>query len=96
MSHNPHQELEALRCRLLKVHDALEHFKPMIPRPPILDSSFDKTEEPGEENQWLQQGITIPGLRKLKEAVKVDLSVLDKVSSIYESSLQVNLIQKFQ
>ncbi|KAF9530536.1 hypothetical protein CPB83DRAFT_850497 [Crepidotus variabilis] len=78
MSEVPHPELQTLRRRLIQIHEALENFKPLIPRPPILDSSFDKTEEPGEENQWLQQGITIPGLRKLKDDIKIDLGILDK------------------
>ena len=80
MATTPHPELQDLRTRLTCIHEALENFKPLIARPPILDSSFDSSTgvDVNEENQWLHQE-NIPGLKKLKENIKIDLGILDKV-----------------
>jgi len=81
-----HPELQQIRTKLSEIHDALDNFNPLVPKPPIIDSSITKADEPGEENQWLQQGIGIPGLKKLKDDINVDLGALDKVSFLIKSS----------
>ncbi|KJA18703.1 hypothetical protein HYPSUDRAFT_190699 [Hypholoma sublateritium FD-334 SS-4] len=72
-----HPELQSIRQQLLQIHDHILNFKPLTARPPILDSSYEFTNEATEENQWLHQE-NIPGLKKLKESIRVDLGVLDK------------------
>ncbi|SJL10638.1 uncharacterized protein ARMOST_14029 [Armillaria ostoyae] len=69
---NSHPTLRVLRTRLQAIHDSISHFQPPTRRPPILDSSLDLNDA-----QWLQQDH-IPGLRKLKDTIKIDLDVLDK------------------
>ncbi len=70
---NNHPTLRILRTRLQAIHDSISHFQPPTRRPPIHDSSLDLN-----DTQWLQQDY-IPGLRKLKDTIKIDLDVLDKV-----------------
>jgi len=43
-----------------------------------LDSSYNSSGENSEENQWLNQE-NIPGLKKLKENIRLDLGILEKV-----------------
>ncbi|KAK0484532.1 hypothetical protein IW261DRAFT_1667877 [Armillaria novae-zelandiae] len=69
---NSHPTLRVLRTRLQAIHDSISRFQPPTRRPPILDSSLDLN-----DTQWLQQDH-IPGLRKLKDSIKIDLDVLDK------------------
>ncbi|KAK0447048.1 hypothetical protein EV421DRAFT_1706798 [Armillaria borealis] len=69
---NSHPTLRVLRTKLQAIHDSISHFQPPTRRPPILDSSLDLNDA-----QWLQQDH-IPGLRKLKDTIKIDLDVLDK------------------
>jgi hypothetical protein len=73
-----HPDLQCIRSRLLQILDDISNFKPLTARPPILDSSCDSTSENNEEDQWLNQE-NIPGLKKLKENIKLDLGVLEKV-----------------
>ncbi|CAA7269905.1 unnamed protein product [Cyclocybe aegerita] len=73
----PYPDLQKIRSRLLQIHDAISNFKPLTPRPPILDSSLDASNDVTEENQWLHQE-NVPGLKKLKENIKIDLGILDK------------------
>ncbi|KAI5891412.1 uncharacterized protein SCHCODRAFT_01213723 [Schizophyllum commune H4-8] len=72
-----HPELHALRTRLQDILYSIEHFYPPAPRPPIIDSSVEFLGTKQHEEQWLQRRHT-PGLKKLKEAVRVDYDVLDK------------------
>ncbi|KAF8188042.1 hypothetical protein BJ912DRAFT_904113 [Pholiota molesta] len=72
-----HPELHAIRTLLSQIHDQIANFKPLTARPPILDSSYDFTGEATGENQWLHQE-NVPGLKKLKENIKIDLGVLEK------------------
>jgi hypothetical protein len=76
----PHPELRQLRTRLQDIHDAISNFHPLTAKPPILDSSLDigPGGDPSEDGQWLQQEH-IPGLKKLRDSVKIDLDVLEKV-----------------
>ncbi|KAK0205490.1 hypothetical protein DFS33DRAFT_1258434 [Desarmillaria ectypa] len=73
---NSHPSLRVLCTRLQTIHDSISHFQPPTRRPPILDSSLDLIDAP-DDTQWLQQDH-IPGLRKLKDTIKIDLDVLDK------------------
>ncbi|KAF5325349.1 hypothetical protein D9619_009615 [Psilocybe cf. subviscida] len=76
----PHPELQKIRRHLSQIHDGIAHFKPLTARPPICDASFEdaaRSSEVTEENQWLHQE-SVPGLRKLKESIRIDLGVLDK------------------
>jgi len=91
MENIAHPDLQSIRSHLLQIHDAISNFKPLTARPPILDSSYDSTNENSEENQWLNQE-NIPGLRKLKEDIKLDLSALEKV--IPPPRPLINLIQE--
>lgn len=75
MSESHHPELRDLRVHLRSIHESIAHFQPPAKRPPILDSSL----EVAEDTHWLQYD-NIPGLKKLKESIKIDLDVLDKVS----------------
>ncbi|KAF9011872.1 hypothetical protein BDQ17DRAFT_1396918 [Cyathus striatus] len=70
-----HPSLYALKIKLLQIYDDISNFQPPPTRPPILDSSIEI--EPGEESQWIQQE-DIPGLKKLKESIRVDLDLLEK------------------
>ncbi|KAF9472705.1 hypothetical protein BDN70DRAFT_818263 [Pholiota conissans] len=72
-----HPELHATRALLHHINVQIAHFKPLTARPPILDSSYDNANEVTEENQWLHQE-NVPGLKKLKETIKLDLGALDK------------------
>jgi len=72
-----HPELRQLRTRLARIHDAVDDFSPLLPQPPIIDSSIK--DDLGEESQWLHKGIDIPGLKRLKEDIRIDLGALDKV-----------------
>ena len=70
--------LQLLKSRLQQIHDSISYFQPLTARPPILDSSFEPVNESNEEDQWLKQE-NIPGLKKLKENIALDLTALDKV-----------------
>ncbi|GAW07295.1 hypothetical protein LENED_009274 [Lentinula edodes] len=72
-----HPELRSLHSHLLSIHDSISHFQPPVKRPPILDSSLEVIQNPAEDTHWLQHD-NIPGLKKLKESIKVDLDALDK------------------
>jgi hypothetical protein len=72
----PHPELWDIRRRLERIHDTLCSFSLPEIQHPILDSSVDLTGN--DKDQWTQQQ-EISGLRKLRETVKVDLNVLQKV-----------------
>ena len=73
-----HPALRQLRIQLQNIHDAISNFQPLTTKPPILDSSLDIGADSSEEAHWLQQEH-IPGLKKLRDSVKVDLDVLEKV-----------------
>jgi hypothetical protein len=73
-----HPELWLLRIRLQKIHDSISHFQPLTAKPPILDSSVDVGGESNDDSQWLQQEH-IPGLKKLRDTIKIDLDLLEKV-----------------
>ncbi|KAG9226714.1 hypothetical protein CCMSSC00406_0008414 [Pleurotus cornucopiae] len=70
-----HPELHALRQTLKDICSLVSEFRPMTPRPPIIDTSLDF--EPTEESHWLQPE-QIPGIRKLRDAIQMDLEALEK------------------
>ncbi|KAJ3991635.1 hypothetical protein F5050DRAFT_1898468 [Lentinula boryana] len=72
-----HPELRDLRNHLHLIHDSISHFQPPVKRPPILDSSLEVIQNPAEDTYWFQHD-SIPGLKRLKEFIKVDLDALDK------------------
>lgn len=87
-----HPELQSLLIRLQKIHESLYNFKPLAARPLILDSSLEAGgQDATDDGQWLQQE-NIPGLKKLRESVKLDLDVLEKVWPAAKSSLSSELL----
>lgn len=74
-----HPDLQLLRSHLEQIHDAISNFRPLTDRPPIVDSSVEMNPDTSEDNQWLQQEH-IPGVKKLRESIKVDLDAIEKVS----------------
>jgi hypothetical protein len=78
MTEHPAAELHLLKSHLQRIHDSIPYFQPLTARPPILDSSFEAANESNDESQWLKQE-NIPGLKKLKENIGIDLVALDKV-----------------
>lgn len=71
-----HHELWDVRRRLEHIYNTLSEFSLPPTRHPVLDSSLDLTGE--DKDQWTEQEH-ISGLRKLRDTVKVDLDVLQKV-----------------
>ncbi|KAJ7704315.1 hypothetical protein B0H17DRAFT_1126681 [Mycena rosella] len=79
MSSAAHPELHLLKSSLRSIHESLADFRPLAPRPPILDSStdFESGADSTDDAQWLQQE-NIPGLKQLRDALKIDLDVLER------------------
>ncbi|KAK7037794.1 hypothetical protein VNI00_010755 [Paramarasmius palmivorus] len=77
MNSSSHPELRQLRTHLQSIHDSITHFQPPVKRPPILDSALEVIQNPNEDTHWLQHE-NIPGLKKLRETIKVDLDILEK------------------
>jgi hypothetical protein len=71
-------DLIALRAQLQTIYHSISRFQPPPRRLLILDSSLEFKDRDGP---WIQHD-NIPGLKKLKETVKVDLDALDKVCFI--------------
>lgn len=72
-----HPELQHLRLKLQEIYAASAHFRPLSLKPPILDSSIEKNNESSDDSPWTHQE-QIPGLRQLRESIRLDLDVLDK------------------
>ncbi|KAJ7747928.1 hypothetical protein DFH07DRAFT_830594 [Mycena maculata] len=79
MSSGVHPALHLLKSSLCKIHESLSNFRPLAVRPPILDSSTEATAglDSTDDGQWLQQE-NIPGLKNLRDSVKIDLDVLTR------------------
>lgn len=77
-----HSDLQRLNVRLQQIHEAISNFQPLTERPPILDSSLDVNTDAGEDSQWLQQEH-IQGLKNLRDNIKIDLDVLQKVLALF-------------
>ena len=87
-----HTDLHALRAQIHQIHAQIDNFQPHSERLPIFDwfaerygeddngeGLEDNSRNPvqGSEN-WLRPE-PIPGLKKLKENIKLDLELLEKV-----------------
>ncbi|KAJ7625009.1 hypothetical protein DFH06DRAFT_745683 [Mycena polygramma] len=74
-----HPELHPLNATLRSIHESLSNFRPLAVRPPILDSSTEAItgQDSTDDGQWLQQE-NIPGLKQLRDSVKIDLDVLER------------------
>ena len=75
----PHPELQAQREKLRSILQTIPSFGSGIVKPPVIDASFE-----GSRDEEKPHHETIPGLRALRDAVKRDLDVLDKVSLYME------------
>ncbi|KAJ8083187.1 hypothetical protein PM082_009056 [Marasmius tenuissimus] len=88
-----HPELRQLRKQLQSIHDSIIHFQPPVKKPPILDSALEVIQNPNEDTHWLHHE-NIPGLKKLRETIRVDLDILDKFledpESIHLPALSTN------
>lgn len=71
IQNDAHPELHALRSHLQHILEDMSRYAPVIFKPPILDSSYDSAKESGQES--------VPGIRALRDAIKQDLEVLEKV-----------------
>nr|GAT47522.1 predicted protein [Mycena chlorophos] len=67
--------LRALCASLQSVNSSLSDFKPAPPFSPILDSSTDVVLNNSDSDETVE---TLPGLKQLKELVKIDLDLLER------------------
>ena len=72
----PHPELHRLQKQLRDMLQSMSTFAPALPKPPIIDSSLDLTGNSAEDAQHRE---SVRGMRALKDTVKRDLDVLEKV-----------------
>ncbi|KAJ7130193.1 hypothetical protein C8R44DRAFT_978347, partial [Mycena epipterygia] len=74
-----HPDLHVLKSSLRSIHESLSNFRPLAVRPPIIDSSTDAAAglDSTDDGQWLQQE-NVPGLKQLRDSVKIDLDVLER------------------
>ena len=81
MTISAHSDLEVLRDRLRNLYNAMSTFgsTQFAVKPPILDSSIDLSGGDVSEEFHSHQDV-VHGLRALKDSVKRDLDVLEKVS----------------
>ncbi|RXW12620.1 hypothetical protein EST38_g13235, partial [Candolleomyces aberdarensis] len=90
-SMSSHPELHELLKSLRIIYEAVSEFHPPSRKPPILDSSLEA--DAGDEGHWSQHDH-IPGLKKLKDALKLDLDGLEKFlddpSSAHRPPLSTN------
>lgn len=85
-SNSTHPALQQLLLQLQSIHDAISNFQPSTSKPPILDSSLDIGAVSNEDGQWWQQEH-VPGLKKLRDSVKIDLDVLEKVGFLWSQTV---------
>ncbi|CAK5278123.1 unnamed protein product [Mycena citricolor] len=85
-----HPELHLVLQNLRSIHASLSDFRPTTVRPPILDASTESlgtSDENDPDDQWLQQD-SIPGLKQLRDSIKVDVDVLKKFLEDAKSAQQ--------
>ncbi|KAJ3545944.1 hypothetical protein NMY22_g2248 [Coprinellus aureogranulatus] len=75
-SEKAHPALHELLAQLQGIYDSVSSFHPNSTRPPILDSSLSIAE--AEDDGHPSHQDHIPGLKKLKESLKLDLDGLQK------------------
>jgi hypothetical protein len=75
-----HPELQFLRIQLRNMLSSISTFGPVLPKPPVIDSSFDLG---GQSTDSVQRREAVRGMRALKDSVKRDLDVLEKVSLVF-------------
>lgn len=82
-----HTELRDVQRRLQRIYEGISNFQLPPVLYPILDSSLEaQTAEANDEgNHWSQQDH-IPGLKMLKESLKIDLDGLQKVISLLHNA----------
>ncbi|EKM57228.1 uncharacterized protein PHACADRAFT_27911 [Phanerochaete carnosa HHB-10118-sp] len=68
----PHPELQCLRKQLQDMLASMSSFGPTLPKPPIIDSSFDSSADDVPRRE------AVRGMRIFKDSVKRDLDVLEK------------------
>lgn len=80
MEEVPHPDLQRLRSELREIYIAMATFgsSQLAAKPPILDLSGDSN------NEFHSHQDAVHGLRALKDAVRRDLDVLEKVSLIHQ------------
>lgn len=80
MKEVPHPDLQRLRSELREIYIAMATFgsSQLAAKPPILDLSGDSN------NEFHSHQDAVHGLRALKDAVRRDLDVLEKVSLIHQ------------
>ena len=76
-STTPHPELQTIRSKLSDILKSITAFGPGVTRPPVIDASIEVSGEVSDDVTTQQQ--TLPGLRALRDAVKRDLDVLEKI-----------------
>jgi hypothetical protein len=82
----PHEELYVLRDCLRSISAGLDSYEPDTQQMPIIDSSAETGEGTAQTREIL------PGLRFLREEVRRDLQVLQKVyTSIVENHIHSNI-----
>ena len=74
----PHPELQIIRSKLNDILKSASTFGPGVTRPPVIDASVEVSGESSEDITTQQE--VLPGLKALRDAVKRDLDVLEKVS----------------
>ena len=87
----PHPELHRLQKKLQEMLHSMSTFAPALPKPPIIDSSLDLT---GRSTEIVQHREAVRGMRTLKDTVKRDLNVLEKVFLMFFCSSGDVFIQK--
>jgi hypothetical protein len=81
MTINP--QLHQLRSKLQEIYTASADFHPLSLKPPVLDSSVEAFNNgPPDDSPWAHQE-QIPGLKQLREHIRLDLDVLGKVGIKY-------------
>ncbi|XP_006455242.1 hypothetical protein AGABI2DRAFT_209642 [Agaricus bisporus var. bisporus H97] len=78
MTLNFYPELRQLHSKLQAIYAASADFQPLSLKPPILDSSIEPfNNNSSDDSPWVHQE-QIPGLKQLREYIRLDLDVLGK------------------
>lgn len=78
-----HLELHSLRSQLREIYEAISTFgaTQLAVKPPILESSIDLNDG-GVNEEFHSHQDAVKGLRALRDSIRRDLDVLEKVSAI--------------